>query len=156
MGVGLIHSQIAKVLDQTKLGRDVIMQGGEGQIQIHQDINLVDFGRVVTTNSDIVHKINLLEHIKLQNIGRGVPVKGVGDESQFCQKFQSGRYAGNVSQQILVQVDDMDRNTGVEFIESYVLECGTGLSSSQASSHPMSVGIRVDADEGGTLGQGFG
>ena len=44
MGVSLIHAEISKVLDQIKIGRDVTMQGGEGQIQLQQASHLADFG----------------------------------------------------------------------------------------------------------------
>ena len=42
MGVSLIHVEIAKVLDHTKLRRDVTMYGGEGEFHLHQSVRLAN------------------------------------------------------------------------------------------------------------------
>ena len=78
MVVTLIHADILKVLEQTKLGRDVTIWGGEGQVHLHQASNLTDVGEKVTTNSGILKKIKLLEPIRHHNIGGGLSVEGVG------------------------------------------------------------------------------
>ena len=83
--VSLIHAEIQKVLNQTKIGRDVTMQEGEGKIQIYQASDLADVRGNVTTNSGIVQRINILEPIKLINIGGELTVEGVGVQSQLCQ-----------------------------------------------------------------------
>ena len=108
MDVSLIHAEIEKIFEKTKLGRGVTMQVVELQLQIHEAGNLANVVVNVTINSGIVLKINLLEPIKLQNLRGGIPVEGVGAESKFCQRFWSGRYSGNMSQLILVQVNYMD------------------------------------------------
>ena len=80
----------------------VTMWVGEGQIQLHQARCLVDVRWGVINNSGIVKKINLLEPIKIYNIVGGLNFEVVGAESQFCRKFWSRKYAGNMSQSILV------------------------------------------------------
>ena len=87
MDVSLIHAKIPKVLDHTKLGRDVTSQEGKRQLQIHWAINIYNIKGEFTTNSGIAQKINPHEAIKLQNIGGELTVEGVGAESQFYQKF---------------------------------------------------------------------
>ena len=81
MDVSLIHAEIEKIFEKTKLGRGVTMQVVELQLQIHEAGNLANVVVNVTINSGIVLKINLLEPIKLQNLGGGIPVEGVGAES---------------------------------------------------------------------------
>ena len=85
--VSLIHAKIEKVLNQTKIGRDVTMQEGEGKIQIYQASDLADVRGNVTTNSGILQKIKLLEPIKIKNLEAELPVEGFGAESKFCQQF---------------------------------------------------------------------
>ena len=133
----LVHSGIAKLLEQTKLGREVTMQGCEKQLHIHQAINISNVVGDVTNNSGIVKMVKIIETIKNQNIGGELTVKGVGSESQLCQQFWSGRYEVNTSQQILGQVYNMDGNTIVESTKYYFLECGIRSSSSRASRHTM-------------------
>ena len=54
MDASLSHTNIEKVLYQTKLGRDFTMYGGGGQLQIHQASHLADL------NYRIGQKIKLL------------------------------------------------------------------------------------------------
>ena len=137
MYMSLIHGQRLKVLDQTKLGRDATMQGGEGQLQLHHAIYLSYVVGYVITNIGILQKIKILETIKFQNLGGELPVKGFGAESQFCQIFWSGQYYGNASHSILGYVDCMDGNNIVEYIKYSVLECWMGSYLSWSSRHTM-------------------
>ena len=56
MDVSLIHAEIAKVFQKTKIGRDVSMQVSEGHVHLHQASNIADVGGDVTNNSGIVLK----------------------------------------------------------------------------------------------------
>ena len=113
MYVSLVHDNIAKFLDQTKLRRGVIVQGCEGHIQLHQASHIANVVGGVTTNSEIAQKTKLLETIKFHNIGGELTVEGVGAKSKLCQQFQIGQYGSNMSQLILGYVYDMDKNSGV-------------------------------------------